>query len=311
MYAVNLCLHSSYVAWLPSYVGGLTLSLCVAAKAVASSSASAAIVVCFENPPVSWDQVLSFVVWESPSALRSSPLLCCLAVLFCWESPSVLGSSPLLVVPLRLFCWESHSVLGSSPLLVVPLLLFCGESPSVLGSSPLLVLPLLCVGIMGSSPLLCLLIAVAWRCSWLGRAGLSCKIHSSCRQCLSLLLQCCTRMFSLCWALGSCLEPNVVERLVNCAQVCWSTVHLLVYQHECMYVSIYVCMYVCIYVCVYVYTITIYTWTYLPMFVVSFHMFPPYAKYIFATISCQLHLTQFLFDLVSGFQSMGPPILIF
>ena len=144
----------------------------------------------------------------------------------------------------------------------MPLLLFCGESPSVLGSSPLLVLPLLCVGIMGSSPLLCLLIAVAWRCSWLGRAGLSCKIHSSCRQCLSLLLQCCTRMFSLCWALGSCLEPNVVERLVNCAQVCWSTVHLLVYQHECMYVSIYVCMYVCMYVsmcvCVCIYNNNLY-----------------------------------------------------
>ena len=85
---------------------------------------------------------------------------------------------------------------------------------------------------MGSSPLLCLLIAVAWRCPWLGRAPLPCKIHSSCWQCLSLLLQCCTRV-AVCflsvghWALV--LETNVVERLDNCAQVCWLTVHILVY----------------------------------------------------------------------------------
>ena len=55
---------------------GLSLSLCVAAKAVTSSSADAAIVVCrcllclVEDPPVFWDQVLCLlftaVAWRCP-----------------------------------------------------------------------------------------------------------------------------------------------------------------------------------------------------------------------------------------------------
>ena len=46
MYAVNLHSHSSYVALLPSYAGGLSLGLRIVAKSVISSSAGAAIVVC-------------------------------------------------------------------------------------------------------------------------------------------------------------------------------------------------------------------------------------------------------------------------
>ena len=61
---------------------GLSLSLCVAAKAVTSSSADAAIVVCrcllclVEDPPVFWDQVLCLlftaVAWRCPLVRQSS-----------------------------------------------------------------------------------------------------------------------------------------------------------------------------------------------------------------------------------------------
>ena len=95
----------------------------------------------FENPPVSWDQVVPFVVWQ-----------------FC-------------------FVENTPAFLDQVLSFVVPLLCVVEDPPSI----------------MGSSPLLCLLIAVAWRCPWLGRAPLPCKIHSSCWQCLPLLLQCCTR----------------------------------------------------------------------------------------------------------------------
>ena len=185
-------------------------------------------------PLFTWGNV-AITCWR----LKFEPVCCCQGCCFliCWRChcylfPQFPGikSSPLLFGSFVLLRIPHCSGIKSSPLLCHCFVLLRIPQYNGIKSSPLSVY---------------YLIAVAWRCPWLGRAPVPCKIQSSCWQCLSLLLHCCTRTGL--WALV------LSQTLLNV----WTTVRryvglLYTYLHINMYVCLSVCLSVCMYVRTYV-----------------------------------------------------------